>query len=130
MKFIKWFKEIRKKNIALAGGKGAQLGELYNSSFPVPEGFVITSAAYGYFIESSHLRQLIHRKLSTLNVENTKELEIISGELRKSIISCKIPEDLKHEIFNAYNQLKGSVAVRSSATTEDLPNASFAGQQD
>ncbi len=118
MKFIKWFKELGKEDIALAGGKGAQLGELYNSSFPVPEGFVVTSAAYRHFIESSHLKQLIHSKLNKLNVENTKELEKASEGLRKSLISCNIPEDLKHEILSAYNNLKGSVAVRSSATAE------------
>src|SRR3989338_8275188 len=112
MKFIKWFKEIRKKNIALAGGKGAQLGELYNSSFPVPEGFVITSVAYKYFIESFHLKQLIHSKLNNLDIENTHELERTSEKLRKSIVSCKISEDLKHDIISAYNQLKCSVAVR------------------
>lgn len=129
MKDILWLKEISKKDVNLAGGKGAQLGELFKSKFPVPNGFVISSLAYKNFIKNSNLNKIIIKNLTNLDVENTKKLENIAIKLQNKIILASLSSNLQKEILSAYKKLKGNVAVRSSATAEDLPTASFAGQQ-
>ena len=129
-KTILWLKELGRNDINIAGGKGAQLGELYNAGFPVPNGFVITSVSYKYFVEHNNIKELINNQLKNLNVEETRQLEKTSNKIQKAIISASLPENLQHQILSAYGKLKGKVAVRSSATAEDLPTASFAGQQE
>ena len=145
--FIKWFSEISKDSVPIVGGKGANLGEIYNLKVPVPPGFVITTYAYQYFMKD--LDEKIKKLLSEIDYENTDQLEEKTKEIREMIVKAKMPEDLKAEIIEAYENLnveeedleKGAlkvldkkepiyVAVRSSATTEDLKDASFAGQQD
>ncbi|MDD5700061.1 MAG: phosphoenolpyruvate synthase [Candidatus Nanoarchaeia archaeon] len=147
--FIKWFSELSKESVPIVGGKGANLAEIYNLKVPVPPGFVVTTNAYHYFLEKSGLNEKIKEILSGLNYEDTKELEKRTKEIRELIVQGKMPEDLKEEIIEAYENLnveerdleKGAlkllekkepiyVAVRSSATAEDLADASFAGQQD
>lgn len=152
-KYIRWFSDLSNEDIAIAGGKGASLGEMYNSDFPIPPGFVITAQAFDYFIKQNELKDKIKSILETIDMENTEELEKRSVEIRKLVEAQEMPEDLKQEILesyhilssekinkigvseNALNILKNSqepifVAVRSSATTEDLAEASFAGQQE
>ncbi len=129
MKNIAWFKEIGKEDVELAGGKGAQLGELYNANIPVPNGFVITTNAYKSFLEHARITKIIRHNLSNLNVENVQKLENTAKKLQKIIISASLPHNLQKDIVFSYNRIKGFVAVRSSATAEDLPTASFAGQQ-
>ncbi len=145
--FIKWFSEINKEDVPTVGGKGANLGEIFNLKVPVPPGFVVTTHAYQYFMKD--LNEKIKKLLSEINYENTDQLEEKTKEIRELMIKAKMPEDLKIEIIEAYENLnveekdleKGAlkvldkkepiyVAVRSSATTEDLKDASFAGQQD
>ncbi len=135
MKYIKWFEELGKKDVGIAGGKGANLGEMINSGFPVPPGFVVTANAYFKHLEHNELSDLIKDILTDLDVNNTKMLESASQRIKELIMSGEIPPDVKKEIIEAYRELckrEGKtvyVAVRSSATAEDLPEASFAGQQ-
>ncbi len=141
MKTIAWFEEITKDDVALVGGKGANLGEMTRAGFPIPPGFVVTAEAYFYFIEKTGIKDKILEKLKDLNVDDTDALERVTKEIRDLIVSTPMLPEIAVEIKNAYAQLAekvGSdpqkdppwVAVRSSATAEDLPDASFAGQQD
>ncbi len=133
---VLWFSEIGKQDIPLVGGKGANLGEMFRNEIPVPNGFVIDSKTYRDFIEKTGIKEKIEKELENLDVEDSETLSKVSQKIRKLIESTPVPEDVKKEIKAAYEQLvkfEGSkvyVAVRSSATAEDLPGASFAGQQD
>lgn len=132
---IAWFSEIRKEDVALVGGKGANLGEMTNAGFPVPPGFVITSNAYYDFIRENDLNIKIKHLLATTNFEDSKSLEQVSLHIKKLITNGKLSDGLIKEIIASYNKLGGPfnhalVALRSSATAEDLVNASFAGQQE
>jgi len=140
MKVVVWFNEVGKEDIALVGGKGANLGEMARAGFPVPPGFIVTSDAYFYFIEQTGLKEKIAEILKGLDVDDTEDLERRTAEIRRLIESTPMLPELAVEIKNAYARLAelvGSsvfrdppfVAVRSSATAEDLPEASFAGQQ-
>lgn len=127
---ILWFSDIRKEDIKDVGGKGANLGELTRAGIPVPNGFCVTSDAYFHFLEQTGLKKNITSLLQGLNPEDNKKLNQVSKAIKQLIISAKMPEDLSKPIKEAYLRLGGlSVAVRSSATAEDLPEASFAGQQ-
>ncbi len=129
-----WFKEIDKEDVALVGGKGANLGEMTQAGFPVPNGFVVTSHAYFKVIKLNHLQEKINAYLKGLDVEDPRALNRASKAIKDLIEKVTIPQDIEEEVRQAYRQLgKGKdilVAVRSSATAEDLPNASFAGQQE
>lgn len=133
--FVKWFDEITRTDINIAGGKGANLGEMLRAGIPVPPGFIVTVEAYKEFITRSGLVANIAKILSKINVDDSKQLEKAAEELQKLIIKSKMPADIKEELQRRYNELCKklgevvSVAVRSSATAEDLPEASFAGQQ-
>jgi len=133
---ILWLNEIGKDDIPLAGGKGANLGELLNNEIPVPNGFVVDSRTFFEFMEVTGLRYQVSDMLRGLNVEDTDELTRVSSKIREAIESAEIPDEVQKEIVYAYRRLcdeEGEevfVAVRSSATAEDLPDASFAGQQE
>ncbi len=129
---ILWFDEVGIEDTPLVGGKNASLGEMLKhlKKIPIPPGFAITTNAYRYTLESSGAFQIIQTLLQGLDVENSKQLAKTGHEIRQVIERCPIPLDLEEQILKAYRSLpKGSVAVRSSATAEDLPTASFAGQQ-
>ena len=135
--YIKWFGEIDKNDIQIVGGKGANLGELTQNSVNVPPGFCVTSSAYIDFIKISNLEDKIKETIKNLDIEDSSELQIQSRNIRDIIINCEVPEQIKNDIVNAYIKFSKkidienpSVAIRSSATAEDLPEASFAGQQD
>lgn len=132
MKFIKWFKELTKDDINIAGGKGANLGELTQAKVPVPDGFVVLSSAYFDFLEHNRLRAKIHQILSACDIADPNQLNHAADKCQKLILASPMPPETAKEIFAAYSKLGGktAVAVRSSATAEDLPDASFAGQQD
>jgi len=133
MKNIMWFSEISKANLGEVGGKGANLGEMARNNFPIPDGFVVTAGAYFKFLEHNKMAAFLHEMLDGLDVEKSEELGKASERLKNKIIGGEIPADMKQEIINAYKKMKNGkqpyVAVRSSATAEDLPEASFAGQQ-
>jgi len=134
MKNILWFREINMQNVAEVGGKGASLGEMENNNFPVPTGFVVTSGAYFNFLEEMKIKDRITSSIDAIDVENTNQLEIVSSQIRELIENTRMPPKIKLEIINNYRLLDQTepalVAVRSSATAEDLPEASFAGQQE
>src|SRR3989344_969943 len=145
IEFIKWFSELSNKDVPIAGGKGASLAEMYNSGIPVPPGFIITAQTYKYFIEKTGINETISGILQNLNVNNTAELNKASEHIRKTIEKTSFPKELEEEILEAYEILSAEkteasevlkrnkpqfVAVRSSATAEDLADASFAGQQE
>lgn len=129
------FSKIRKEDIPLVGGKGANLGEMVSFGIPVPNGFVITAQAYKYVIDHNALQPVIREIIRQTEVTNQKELEKASIKIQRLIHTADIPNELVSEIFDHYKKLKSGelnplVAVRSSATAEDLPDASFAGQQE
>lgn len=128
------FKEISKDDVSLVGGKGANLGEMTNSDFPVPLGFAITIFAYDKFLEHNGFKNYINKILSKVDVNDSSILTGASKTIQKKILSGEFPKDVSKEVIKAYKKLSGFlgrtlVAVRSSATAEDLPGASFAGQQ-
>jgi len=129
-KAVVWFNEVTKKDIPLVGGKGANLGEMTNAGIPVPPGFIVTSDAYFRFLRETKLAHRIRELLGNLDVNNSRQLQQVANRVIKLISNAAMPPDIAREIAQAYIQMgRGLVAVRSSATAEDLPEASFAGQQ-
>lgn len=139
--FIRFFKELSIKNVPEVGGKNASLGEMYSrlsrSGLKVPNGFATTAEAYNYFLESTGLKKKIRQELRGLDTHDVSDLMKRGAAIRKMIVAAKIPEDFQKAIAVAYRELSAQyktknldVAVRSSATAEDLPDASFAGQQE
>lgn len=141
MKYIKFFKELNNRDVPLVGGKNASIGEMFQELVPVgikvPNGFAITSDAYWYLLDSGGIKQKIVDLLENVDVTEIDVLKTRSKKIRELIFGTPFPSDLRDEIFQAYKMLsdeygmnEADVAVRSSATAEDLPDASFAGQQD
>jgi pyruvate,water dikinase len=140
-KFVYFFNELGIKDVPRVGGKNASLGEMYSqltkSGLRIPNGFATTASAYNYFLESTGLKNQIKEILHGLNTKNIKDLMRRGAAIRKLIIAAELPKDFSQAISQAYRQLSATyqaknidVAVRSSATAEDLPDASFAGQQE
>ncbi|MFA7314312.1 MAG: phosphoenolpyruvate synthase [Candidatus Magasanikbacteria bacterium] len=140
-KRVLWFDEINIKDIPLVGGKNASLGEMYNNltkkGISVPNGFAITSFSYWEFLEKSGLKKKIKDAVRNLDINDLKNLSQVGAKVRSLILESELPADLNKEIEESYNKLSKTqnqkdiaVAVRSSATAEDLPDASFAGQQE
>ncbi|BCZ87437.1 phosphoenolpyruvate synthase [Thermus thermophilus] len=141
MRWVRFFHEVGLEDVPLVGGKNASLGEMIRELSPlgvrVPEGFATTSEAYWHFLEHNGLKEAIARELGGLDPEDPKALQGVSRRLRNLILKGEYPQDLREEILEAYRRLSEEageeeipVAVRSSATAEDLPTASFAGQQE
>jgi len=129
-KAIVWFNEVTKEDVPTVGGKGANLGEMTKAKIPVPPGFIVTADAYFDFLEKTRLTNEILKLLKPLNPDNSNQLHQIAGQVKQLIIDTPIPPEIAKEIEQAYDKMDGGlVAVRSSATAEDLPEASFAGQQ-
>ena len=129
-KDIVWFNEVTKKDVPTVGGKGANLGEMTNANIPVPPGFIVTADAYFDFLEKSKLTDKIHHRLQPLDPGDSKQLQQVAAQIKQLILDTAMPLKLDKEIEQAYIKMgRGLVAVRSSATAEDLPEASFAGQQ-
>ncbi|TRW97042.1 phosphoenolpyruvate synthase [Candidatus Methylobacter oryzae] len=138
--YIRWFNELTIEDIPLVGGKNASLGEMYRELIPqgiqIPNGFAVTAEAYRYVLDRANAWEALHRALDDLNPDDVGDLAKRALQAREIIYAAPFPEDLEQQIIAAFAQLKAqygddlSVAVRSSATAEDLPTASFAGQQD
>lgn len=127
---IVWFAEVGRDAVALVGGKGANLGELTQANIPVPPGFVVSTRAYRKFIEDAGLDHLLRRLLDGLDVNDDEQLNDRAARIRHAIEQAEMPAAIQQQIISAYAALgEGPVAVRSSATAEDLAEASFAGQQ-
>jgi len=131
---ILWFNQISKNDIAIAGGKGANLGEMTTAGIPVPNGFVVTATAYYNFLAKTSLKQKILTELSGLDFNDSAKLNEASKRIKTAVMEAELPSELAIQIKEYYHNLCGEhdrlVAVRSSATAEDLPDASFAGQQE
>jgi len=154
LEYIAWFKELNKESIPLVGGKGANLGEMYNIPLPIPPGFCVTSYAYKSFLDETGLRNEINEILNGLELGDTEKIHAASKQISDLILGREVPSEIRNEIIESYEMLdiskevveatKGTpldaitsasknppfVAIRSSATAEDLPEASFAGQQE
>ena len=138
--YIRWFNDIGIDDVPLVGGKNASLGEMYQNlkdeGVRIPNGFAVTAEAYRYVLEHNNAWQSLHEALDGLNPDNIKDLQTRGEKARAIVYACELPNDLKAEISTAYAGLKQeygekiSLAVRSSATAEDSPEASFAGQND
>ena len=135
--YIKWFSEVGKEDVNIVGGKGANLGQLTKFGLPVPPGFCITAQTYNEFIEYADLKRQITNLMEGLDVEDTPRLSEVSRTIRSDIMNADIKPAIMSEIKKAYAEFSAKiavkeplVAVRSSATAEDLPDASFAGQQE
>lgn len=139
-KFILWFEKLGLKDLQRVGGKNASLGEMYRNlsseGVKIPNGFAITASAYFHLLESANLNAAIRETLQGLNTQNVRDLALRGGKIRRLIEGTPLPPDLEAEIIEHYRLLEKEygvnvdVAVRSSATAEDLPDASFAGQQE
>jgi len=136
MKFVKWLKELSKNDLPLVGGKAANLGEMYNAGLPVPQAFVVTAEAYKEFLKKTKLKGKILKILKETDFNNPTNLEENTKKIRELIENAKMPEEIEKEIIEAYEKLSKEfgkdeeyVAIRSSATLEDVPSASFAGLQ-
>ncbi len=139
-KYIRWFEDIGIDDIPEVGGKNASLGEMYRNltaeGVRVPNGFAVTASAYRYVLDSNNAWPKLHEALDRLKPDDIKDLQARGAKAREIVYGCSLPEDLKSEIIAQYTKLKEeygddlSLAVRSSATAEDSPEASFAGQND
>ena len=143
MKHIAWFKDLDENSLGVAGGKGNNLGIMSKIGLPVPAGFIVTAQAYKEFVEVTGIKERIFGFLKGLNIEQTEKLQQAAKQIQTLVINTEVPNNLKESILESYEALsveKGEaedlieskeafVAVRSSATAEDLPEASFAGQQ-
>ena len=137
--YVLWFDELKREDVELVGGKSSSLGEMTSSTnVPVPYGFATTAHAYRHFMEETGLEGRIRDEIARLtDVDNTALLREVTTNIREMIVAQDMPKDLVDDITKAYKELGEKlkdkdphVAVRSSATAEDLPDASFAGQQD
>jgi len=129
-KAVVWFDEVTKEDIATVGGKGANLGEMTSAHIPVPPGFIVTANAYYDFLEKAKIKDKIRELLGHLDVNDSRRLQQAAEEVKQMILNAAMPPEIAKEIRESYAKLgRGLVAVRSSATAEDLPEASFAGQQ-
>lgn len=130
--YVLKFEDLNKSDIGIAGGKGANLGELTQAGIPVPPGFVVTAETYEKFMEDSGINGKVMDILDKIDINDTKELQMASEEIKAIITSTPVPDDMSTLILEAYNQLcqkvgedDTDVAIRSSATAEDLPEASL-----
>ena len=128
--YVVKFEDLNKSDIGIAGGKGANLGELTQAGIPVPPGFVVTAETYEKFMEDSGINGQVMDILDKIDINDTKELQAAAEEIKSLIIATPIPDDMTTLIIEAYNQLcqrvdedDTDVAIRSSATAEDLPEA-------
>jgi pyruvate,water dikinase len=149
MRYVLWFEQVSKGDVAKVGGKGANLGEMFRIGLPVPSGFIVSTAAFDRIMQIGNLGEKIKEIIRRTNVDDTSALFNASKVIKSMILSQDMPDDIKAELVESYRTLSYAdriqdnrmaslmsagmdmvfVAVRSSATAEDLPGASFAGQQ-
>ena len=138
--FVKWYGEVGIADVPSVGGKNAALGEMYSNLVPlgvrVPDGFALTADAYRHFFKETGLDEKIKEILSDINTKDIHNLQIRGKKVREAILEAVLPQNLQDAVARSYEKLgekygkNSDVAVRSSATAEDLPGASFAGQQE
>src|SRR5581483_7584172 len=132
--YVRWFDELQKADVPIAGGKGANLGEMVHAGLPVPPGFVVTAAAYHKFLDEAGLREPIQQEIDALDVNDRAALEAAAESIQARIRAASVPAEVEHALVSAYEELSHRdhtaaelVAVRSSATMEDTERASCAG---
>jgi len=131
MEYIKFFKDLNKDSVKVAGGKGASLGEMYNEKLPIPDGFVVLSYAFDEFLNTNNLNNDITLILNKVNLKKIETVEIASEKIQSLILSKEISKELSISILSSFKKLETDfVAVRSSATSEDSISAAWAGQLD
>ena len=141
MQWIRWFNELTIADVPQVGGKNASLGEMVRELTPkgiqIPNGFAVTAQAYRAFLQYNELENEISNVLRDLDIHNVDDLLQRTADIRRLILTGEFPDDMRSEILTCYHELSQQygaratdVAVRSSATAEDLPTASFAGQQE
>jgi len=140
MKYIKWFKELGIKDVEEVGGKNGSLGEMYNHLTPlgvnVPNGFAVTASAYRYYLKENNLEEKLSSLFKDFNPDDIDSLKKVGATARDMIMDANVPSKLQEEIISGFKELQKeygknlTVAVRSSATAEDSPTASFAGQNE
>jgi pyruvate,water dikinase len=132
---VVWLEDVRIEDVPSVGGKGASLGEMISAEIPVPRGFAVTAQAFRRFLDETGIASQLFATLR-VNVDDAKELEAVAASAKKLVLKTKMPQHMRSDIVSAYNELakreggEPLVAVRSSATAEDMPEASFAGQQE
>ncbi|MFP4531006.1 MAG: PEP/pyruvate-binding domain-containing protein, partial [Halodesulfurarchaeum sp.] len=129
---VRWLDHVRADDIGSVGGKGASLGEMTDAGLPVPPGFVVTADTYRSFIEDTGIDEELFAAVD-VETEDSGALAEAESRAKELILETPVPDHIEEEIMNAYADLDGTdpfVAVRSSGTAEDLPEASFAGQQE
>ena len=143
MDYVAWFKDLKKDSLGVAGGKGTNLGIMFNLGLPVPAGFIVTAQTYAEFVEKTGIQEKIMGLLKNLDIEETAKLQEVAKQIQDLVQGREVPQEIKEAIIENYDALGAAkessdemldskepfVAVRSSATAEDLPEASFAGQQ-
>ncbi|MFM7088173.1 MAG: phosphoenolpyruvate synthase [Candidatus Paceibacterota bacterium] len=140
IEFVKWFSDLRIEDVPMVGGKNAALGEMFSGlkarGIAVPDGFALTAEAYRFFFRQTGLDEKVKKILSDVNTSDIRNLQVRGKKVREAIVATGFPKELKQVIAESYAELEKkygentSTAVRSSATAEDLPGASFAGQQE
>lgn len=129
MELVRQFKKLNKKDVGIAGGKGASLGEMLQAGIPVPDGFVVLSNSFERFIEETELNVEIDAALDNVKHDEMESVEEASEKIQAMILDSEMPKDIKKEIEKEFSKLKAKfVAVRSSATSEDSASAAWAGQ--
>ena len=132
---VVWLEDVRIEDVPSVGGKGASLGEMINAEIPVPRGFAVTAQAFRRFLDETGIAKQLFEALE-VNVDDANELSAAAEEAKKLLLATKMPQHMRNDIMTAYKELakreggEPLVAVRSSATAEDMPEASFAGQQE
>jgi len=131
---VVWLEDVRIEDVPSVGGKGASLGEMISAEIPVPRGFAVTAQAFRRFLDETGIASQLFATLR-VNVDDAKELEAVAASAKKLVLKTKMPQHMRSDIVSAYNELakreggEPLVAVRSSATAEDMPEASFAGNR-
>src|SRR5579875_1053594 len=131
-RFVLYFNEIDKDSLPYVGGKGANLGEMTKAGFPVPQGFCVTTTAFKAFIETSNKMSQFFSQLDHVSADQLDEIRVLGDQIRNHLENLAMPREVEKSIVEAWKQNgnEKAYAVRSSATAEDLPSASFAGQQE
>ena len=128
MKYVKLLQDVNQEDFSSAGGKGTNLGEMIRAGLPVPKGFVVLTSAYQDFVKTNNLQDKIKKIVENIRADDMTALQNASEAIDNLFAQSSIPDEVVTEIKSVYNEFNGSVAVRSSATAEDLPGTSFAGQ--
>ncbi|MBU1120727.1 hypothetical protein KJ660_02505 [Candidatus Micrarchaeota archaeon] len=129
MQFVSPFSKLNRSSVSIAGGKGAQLGEMYSKKIPVPNGFAVLTDSFNLFLKENKLEEAIEKELKKVNAKKTDSVNNASKKIRSMIARGKVPKEVEKAILQQFNELKAKyVAVRSSATAEDAKDASWAGE--